>query len=140
MHKHIVIRVFSSILIPFIFTFGLYVLFHGKVSAGGGFQGGAICATAIILYAIIYGLEKTQDIFSDLTLKILASIGVLIYLTAGFVPLFVGGKFLDYSSVLQDKHLAEFIGIMTIEVGIQISVFAVMLIIFMNFANHVIKE
>src|SRR5262249_31182839 len=46
---HVVLRVAAKFLIPMIAMFSLYVLFHGDLSAGGGFQGGVILAVAVIL-------------------------------------------------------------------------------------------
>lgn len=39
----------SRILFPFILLFGFYVIFNGHISPGGGFQGGAILATGILI-------------------------------------------------------------------------------------------
>ncbi len=39
----------SRILFPFILLFGFYVIFNGHLSPGGGFQGGAILATGILI-------------------------------------------------------------------------------------------
>ena len=51
MNHHLVIRVVSKLLIPFILLFGLYVQFHGDFGPGGGFQAGVIFASAFVLYA-----------------------------------------------------------------------------------------
>jgi len=48
----IVIRTVSRIIIPFIQIFGLYTIIHGEASPGGGFQGGVILGTSIILLTI----------------------------------------------------------------------------------------
>ena len=39
----------SRILFPFIVVFGFYVIVNGHLSPGGGFQGGAILATAVLI-------------------------------------------------------------------------------------------
>ncbi|MDW7669187.1 MAG: MnhB domain-containing protein [Bacillota bacterium] len=44
----------SRVLFPFILVFGFYVIVNGHLTPGGGFQGGAILATAILItYFII---------------------------------------------------------------------------------------
>jgi len=44
----------SRVLFPFILVFGFYVIINGHLTPGGGFQGGAILATAILItYFII---------------------------------------------------------------------------------------
>ena len=39
----------TQVLLPLIFTFGAYVIVNGHLSAGGGFQGGAIVASGVML-------------------------------------------------------------------------------------------
>ena len=39
----------SSLLFPLIFLFGVYVFINGHLTPGGGFQGGAIIASAVVL-------------------------------------------------------------------------------------------
>ena len=60
MEHHIVLRVVAKFLIPLIMLFGLYVQFHGDFGPGGGFQAGVIFAAAIILYAIVFGLDQAM--------------------------------------------------------------------------------
>lgn len=116
--------------------FGLYVLFHGKVSPGGGFQSGAIFATAFILYALIWGVNKTLSVISLAEMRVLSALGVLIYGFAGIPALFMGRNYLDYS-VLADSAIAgQKLGIMAIEIGVGITVFSVMLMIFILFAGR----
>ncbi|WP_432402963.1 MnhB domain-containing protein [Wukongibacter sp. M2B1] len=85
-----------SILFPFILLFGFYVIINGHNSPGGGFQGGAILATAAL---IIYFVHPERITNLNLLIKIekLSFMGLLIvvslsYLTRGtfftnFIPL-----------------------------------------------------
>ena len=52
MKDQVVLRVVSKITIPFILLFGLYVITHGELGPGGGFQGGVIVAASFILYCL----------------------------------------------------------------------------------------
>lgn len=49
----------SRILFPFIMVFGFYVIVNGHLSPGGGFQGGAILATAILITYFIEPENKS---------------------------------------------------------------------------------
>ncbi len=40
MRRHLVLRVTTKLLMPFILLFALYVQFHGDFGPGGGFQAG----------------------------------------------------------------------------------------------------
>ncbi len=44
-----------GILAPLLFTYGTYLVLHGHLSPGGGFQGGVVWATLSILMAAVYG-------------------------------------------------------------------------------------
>lgn len=47
-HSRLLVSV-SRIIFPFILLFGCYVILHGDRSPGGGFQGGAILATGMLI-------------------------------------------------------------------------------------------
>ena len=69
MSHHLVIRVVTKLLIPFILLFGLYVQFHGDFGPGGGFQAGVIFASAFILYALVFGLDNARRVVPDTAIR-----------------------------------------------------------------------
>jgi len=88
------VRYVSRIVVPFVQLFGLYVVFHGHLSPGGGFSGGAIIGASMILYALSFNLAAGAKKFShDLSL-ILESSGGLIYAGVGVIAIFLGANFL----------------------------------------------
>jgi multicomponent Na+:H+ antiporter subunit B len=50
---------FGRILYPVMLLFGMYIILNGHLSPGGGFQGGAIIATAIL---ILYYVDISKEI------------------------------------------------------------------------------
>jgi multicomponent Na+:H+ antiporter subunit B len=70
LNHHLVVRVVSKLLIPFILLFGLYVQFHGDFGPGGGFQAGVIFASALILYALVFGLENARKVVPDSVIRL----------------------------------------------------------------------
>lgn len=50
--------IFSRLIYPLILLFGIYIIFNGHLSPGGGFQGGAIVATAIL---ILYYIDRDRE-------------------------------------------------------------------------------
>ena len=54
MRESAVIKTTARILLPFIVAFGLYLILSGADSVGGGFQGGAVLASAFIVHWIIH--------------------------------------------------------------------------------------
>lgn len=59
---------FSRLLYPVMLLFGLYVIINGHISPGGGFQGGAIVATAILILYYI-DISKTINVHKILTIE-----------------------------------------------------------------------
>ncbi len=100
MKRNYLLRVSLKPLIPFLMIFGLYVQFHGDFGPGGGFQAGVIFAGAIILYTLIFGLEKAFSIFTARRLEILVASGVLLYGSVGLASMALGGNFLDYDLLI----------------------------------------
>lgn len=134
--SHRVLRVVAKLLIPLIILFALYVQFHGDFGPGGGFQAGVIAAAAFILYSLVFGLPSAFEVVSPRFVKLLAPVGVLIYASVGLVSMLEGGNFLDYNVLAHDPIHGQHYGIIVIELGVGITVFAVMLSIFYAFARQ----
>ncbi len=137
MKEHIIHRIIAKILIPFIQLYALYVIMHGDSGPGGGFQGGAIFGASIILYVLSFGLKKGQQRISEKTRDILTSAGVLLYAGVGLVCMIIGGNYLEYNILpIGTPQFASHIGILIIEIGIGITVAAVMITIFFETARQ----
>lgn len=50
----------SSMVIPFIQLFGIYVIVNGHISPGGGFAGGTIIGVSLILFRIVGGSDAAK--------------------------------------------------------------------------------
>jgi multicomponent Na+:H+ antiporter subunit B len=137
---HYVLRSIAKILIPLIILFALYVQFHGDFGPGGGFQAGVIAAAAFILYALVFGLHNTYKVIAPKFLQIMAALGVLLYASVGLYSMSQGGQFLDYNKLAADPVAGQHYGIIIIELGVGITVFAVMLSIFYAFGSQIERE
>ena len=85
------------VVMPFVFTFGLFVMFHGADSSGGGFQGGVIVGTVVLMLGIAFGIGTTRDWIGPRLPVALVGIGVLAFLFTGFGSVLLGAGFLEYS-------------------------------------------
>ncbi len=90
----VVIRLVTRMMCPFIIMFGAYVLTHGHLTPGGGFQGGVVIASAFILYGIVFGRKEGRAAAPSFPLKCLASGGIYLYMGAGLAGIFMGYHFL----------------------------------------------
>ena len=134
--KHsLILKVIAKFLIPVIALFALYVQFHGDYGPGGGFQAGVIFGAGIILYALLFGLDRARRVFRPRVLQIFVSLGVLLYGSVGIAAMLKGGDFLNYSMLAHDPVHGQHLGILLVELGVGITVAAVMATIFFLFAG-----
>ena len=136
MQHHVVLRVVSKLLIPMILLFALYVQFHGDYGPGGGFQAGVIFGAGFILYGIVFGLDIVQQVMSPNALRKLAACGLLLYGLVGVAGPLLGANYLDYSVLLDDPVSGQHLGIFLIELGVGMTVAAVMVSLFYAFARR----
>ncbi len=136
MHEFAVLRVATKQLLPFIWLFALYVQTHGDYGPGGGFQAGVIFASGFILYGLVYGVGKARRIVQYRVLIILVALGALIFSGVGVWALFAGGNFLEYAVFADDPAAGNHLGIFIIELGVGITVAAVMTAIFFAFTGR----
>ncbi|HNS83312.1 MAG TPA: MnhB domain-containing protein [Methanolinea sp.] len=130
-----IVRTGANLLYPFILIFGLYVIMHGHLTPGGGFQGGAVVATAAALVIVAYSYEEVTGMLKKTAMKARESIGLLLFIGAGIAALAVGApffyNFLANSGLLfgmpvpagpnpGDLNTAGVIPIMNIAVGIEV--------------------
>jgi len=78
------------VLFPLILVYGSYIFIHGHLTPGGGFQGGAIIASAFVL--VYLGCRERR--ISHKVSNTLESLGGLVFVGVGLIGLAVGGYFL----------------------------------------------
>ena len=107
------------IVAPFVLTLGLFIMFHGADSSGGGFQGGVVAGTVILMIAFAFGIEPVRDWLDPTALLGLISTGVLVFVGIGLGSVALGGAFLEYHvyGELGIPHASGY-GIELVELGI----------------------
>jgi multicomponent Na+:H+ antiporter subunit B len=135
MDNNPILRIATKILFAPIILFGLYVQFHGDFGPGGGFQAGVIVASAFILYAIVFGLEKGKELF-PLSINIfLLALGGILYGGVGIASMMLGDEFLSYNVLGSSQQAGQHIGILLVEFGVGLTVSNVMIALFYAFAS-----
>jgi multicomponent Na+:H+ antiporter subunit B len=118
----------AKVLFPLVSVFAAYIIMNGHLSAGGGFQGGAVIASGVMLlllakpeYAVDLGLLSAGE----------SSAGVL-FVLVGIAGLIFAGGFLD-NRVLPLGQFGAFISagaipvisvLLGVKVGCELSVIA----------------
>lgn len=121
----------TRLLVPFMLLYGTYVVLHGHDAPGGGFQGGVIYAVAFILLRLVGGTVIPFGLGGK-TSALLATLGLLIFLSIGLLPLFFGGNFLDYGTIPlgQSEIQIRVLATLGIEIGIALTVSGTLLLIY----------
>lgn len=88
--------VISRKLAPFVMLFGFYLIAFAHRSPGGGFQGGVVIASGVILLALGREIRDVERLFPIEALhagEIAAFAGIVV---VAFIGLFIGGVILAY--------------------------------------------
>jgi len=88
-----IVKTTANISFPFIVIYGLYIIAHGHLTPGGGFQGGAIIASGLALLLVAYGSDWIMDKIEESKLSILESLGALGFISVAFLGFIFGGVF-----------------------------------------------
>ena len=89
----------TNLVLPILLTLGLYIIIHGHLSPGGGFQGGVLIAGAIAIIYIGYGFKGVNKGIAANTFKIAEDIGALGFIILAFIGLIGSGVF--FGNVLE---------------------------------------
>lgn len=137
MKDQVVLRVTCKMLFPFIIIFAVYVITHGEIGPGGGFQGGVILAAAFIFYGLVFGVNELLKRIPQGLIDAGMALGVLLYAGTGLATVFRGGAFLDYS-MINPGHPgdAEAIGMTLVEYGVGITVTCVMINVYVQITER----
>ncbi len=136
MRHHVIVRIGTRILVPFILLFALYVQFHGDFGPGGGFQAGVIFGAGCILYGLVFGVEALMGVAPMAVVRAIAAAGVLLFALVGVAGLLAGGNYLDYGVLGATPVAGQHLGIMLIELGVGMTVAAVVISFFYGFTNR----
>ncbi|WP_440991863.1 MnhB domain-containing protein [Haloarchaeobius baliensis] len=121
------------LLAPFVLTYGLFTLFHGTSSFGGGFQGGVVAAAMVVTVAFSFGIKRTAEWLDDRALAVAVASGVVCFGLVALLGLTAGGAFLQLDVLPIPK--ATVYATEAIEVGIGATVAAVIVVLFVRIAD-----
>ncbi|MCX6687003.1 MAG: sodium:proton antiporter [Methanoregula sp.] len=88
-----IVRTAADIIYPFIVIFGLYVVAHGHLTPGGGFQGGAVIATGGALVIVAYSYEEVREWLSGKVLMGQEVIGLVGFIGVALLAFAFGQVF-----------------------------------------------
>ncbi len=79
-------------LTPFVFLYGAYVTLFGVLTPGGGFPGGMILASGVILVIVTHSTEDIKALASRI--EWFDILGAFAFLCVGLMGMLIGGAYL----------------------------------------------
>ena len=79
-----IVRTVTNEFMPVIIVFGLYIIAHGHLTPGGGFQGGAVIVSGVVMLLVAFNYQEVKKVLRERTLSIMESTGALIFIGLAF--------------------------------------------------------
>ncbi len=86
-----ILRTGAELLFPFLIVLGAYIILHGHLTPGGGFQGGAIIAAAFFVPL----LSRPERVFNETIASLLEGGAGAAFILIGLLAMFRGHRFLE---------------------------------------------
>jgi len=149
-----IVRTLSNITFPFIMIFGLYVIAHGHLTPGGGFQGGAVVASGCIMLLVAYSSKWVLEKININRLSVFECFGALGFIGVAFFGLIFGGWFFnnflvrngilfnvvpETGSTLAEFNTAGVLPLMNFAVGVKVIAGLFVIVLVMAYASS-LKE
>jgi len=121
MRKTDILDVVARKLAPYMFLFGLYLVTFGDSSPGGGFQGGVVIASGIILIALARGTGTAEQLFPARNLAALETFSFGVFLLAGVLGIVVVAAFLGDPFDRDPGGIPWFVFLLNIVIGLKVA-------------------
>ena len=79
-----IVRTVTNEFMPVIIVFGLYIIAHGHLTPGGGFQGGAVIVSGVVMLLVAFNHQEVKKVLRERLLSIMESTGALIFIGLAF--------------------------------------------------------
>ncbi len=93
MHRSILLSAAARYLMPLMLVFSVFLLIRGHNEVGGGFVGGLVATSALMLYAIALSPAALRKLL-PVEPHVLVSAGLISALISGLIPLLAGQPFM----------------------------------------------
>ncbi|HNT24548.1 MAG TPA: Na+/H+ antiporter subunit B [Anaerolineales bacterium] len=93
MQRSILLSFAARYLMPLMLVFSVFLLIRGHNEVGGGFAGGLVATSALMLYAIALSPAALRKLL-PVEPRLLISIGLLSAFSSGVIPMLAGKPFM----------------------------------------------
>ncbi len=90
----LILRTTLRLILPILLLYSVFLFFRGHNHVGGGFTGGLVAGAGFALYALAYRVSDLKQLIK-IEPQTLLSVGLLISLVAGLIPVLGNKNFLS---------------------------------------------
>ena len=149
-----IVKTVTNFVYGFIIIFGFYIIVHGHLTPGGGFQGGAVVGSAFALLLISYGSLNSKKFLKKDIFSLFEGFGLILFIVLGFSGLGMtffynflanSGSWFGNAAVIGvnpgDMNTGGVIPLMNIAIGLEVlSAFGVIVLIMASGAEFTKKK
>ncbi|MDQ0207809.1 Na(+)/H(+) antiporter subunit B [Alkalicoccobacillus murimartini] len=135
----VILQTVSKVATFIILTFGVYLFLAGHHEPGGGFIGGLVLASALVLLYLAFDIETVAKGI-PINYRLMAGIGVLISVCTGIGALFFGTNYLNQEFAYFDLPIfgeTELTTVTIFEIGVSLAVIGTALTIILSISEDV---
>ena len=122
--KNVIARCGADKILPIAIVYMFYIILHGHLSPGGGFQGGVLMVAIVVLVYMGHGYQVTVDAFSYHILHTSEGLASIFYVALGLLGVAMGAQFaqnvLYTHGAVGDLYSSGTIFWMNVTVGIKV--------------------
>ena len=122
--KNVILRCGADSLLPLMLVYMLYIIFHGHLSPGGGFQGGVLMAAVVVMLYLGHGYQTTTRVLSANLLHGTEGFASILYVALAMLGVCVGAQFCENilyrQGAIGDLYSSGTIFWMNLTVGVKV--------------------
>lgn len=133
----VILQTVTRIVVFIILTLGIYLFFNGHNNPGGGFIGGLVLASGIVLLYLSFDIETVHKGL-PIDFKKVAALGVLLAVLSGFAPVLIDLPFLYQAFTYVELPIlgvVELASVIIFEAGVALTVVGVVVTIILSISE-----
>lgn len=91
--KNVITRCGADVFVPLVLVYIFYIILHGHLSPGGGFQGGVLSVAVIVLIYMGHGYETTAKVISFGFMHKFEGFASIVYIALAMLGVAYGANF-----------------------------------------------
>jgi multicomponent Na+:H+ antiporter subunit B len=138
MEMSIIVKTTTRFLAPLMLLFGGYIILTGHLNPGGGFQGGVVVGSVILLFYLAFGLR--EEGITENVASLVEDVSALALIVVGLTGVVVGKAFFSNFLVNSSPGILSAGTIPVVNTLIGLKVGAAFVVLFYTFFRYMRRE